>query len=573
MPIFDLALPDGRTLTLEAPDQNSALTAATEWHAANPKVDTATDVGRSAVSGLAEGAINLATMPRSVFDAAYSAGRWSARQLGLGGNQQQSTPIYDAIAPTFGPSSQQAKDFITPVTGDFYKPATTAGKYARTIGEFAPGAALPGGIVRRVLGNVVAPAVGSEAAGQATEGTAIEPYARLGGAVVGGLVPSALSRVVTPLPASAERTAAVNTLRNEGVTDLTAGQTTGRKGLQYFESERGGRAASNLQTSQAEQYTAAILRRAGENANRATPDVIEGAFTRIGRRFDELGARNNIQIDRRFGNDIANLQGEYTRFANPLQRQTVHDAVNDIIGVVQRNSGVIPGAEYNAMRSRLGTAMRSARSGGDNQVADAFSDMIRALDDGMERSVRAAGRPADVAAWREARNQYRNLLVIERASLGAGEAAAEGLISPAKLRQAMTAVHGKRSAATGRSDFSDLSRVGNNVMTPLPQSGTAPRLSAQNLGVAGAATGTGAAIGSFLTGGNPIGMALGGAAGAMTPPALGRLSTSGIGRAYLGNQLLAEQIRNAPPQLQQAIINSILSSPEARPLLAAPPGR
>lgn len=579
MPIFDLALPDGRTLTLEAPDQSAALGAAEQWHAANPKVDTATDVGKGAVSGLAQGAINTAGLGGDIRSALASG--TGALVNKFGGSGETATTAADTLLRGLpimgslfsGPTSQRTKEMVAPVTGDLYKPETTAGKYARTIGEFLPGAALPGGIFRRAIGNVVAPAVGSEAAGQATEGTAAEPYARLAGAIGGGLAPSAFSRLVTPLPASAERAASVNTLRNEGVTDITAGQATGRKGLQYFESERGGRAAANSQINQAEQYTAAILRRAGETANRATPEVIEGAFTRIGQQFDNLGARNNIQIDRRFGNDIATLQGEYTRFANPLQKQTVHDAVNDIVGVVQRNNGVIPGAEYNAMRSRIGAVMRGARRSGDNQVADAYSDMIQALDDGMERSVRAAGNPGDVAAWREARNQYRNLLVVERASLGAGEAAAEGLISPAKLRQAMTAVHGKRSAATGRSDFSDLSRAGNNVMTPLPQSGTAPRLSAQNLGVAGASTGLGAALGGFLTGGNPIGIAIGGAGGAMLPPTLGRLSTSAVGRGYLGNQLLADQIRNAPPQLQQAIINSILASPENRSLLNAPGGR
>lgn len=41
MAIYDLALPDGRTLTLEAPNEQAAMTAATDWHASNPKVDTA----------------------------------------------------------------------------------------------------------------------------------------------------------------------------------------------------------------------------------------------------------------------------------------------------------------------------------------------------------------------------------------------------------------------------------------------------------------------------------------------------------------------------------------------------
>lgn len=41
MAIYDLALPDGRTLTLEAPNEQAAMSAATDWHAANPKADSA----------------------------------------------------------------------------------------------------------------------------------------------------------------------------------------------------------------------------------------------------------------------------------------------------------------------------------------------------------------------------------------------------------------------------------------------------------------------------------------------------------------------------------------------------
>src|ERR1019366_3974734 len=68
-----------------------------------------------------------------------------------------------------------------------YQPKTTAGKYANTIGEMAPGAALmPGNIAGNLLKFGVLPGAASEAAGEATQGTGAEPYARLAGAVLGG---------------------------------------------------------------------------------------------------------------------------------------------------------------------------------------------------------------------------------------------------------------------------------------------------------------------------------------------------------------------------------------------------
>ncbi|MEG7677006.1 hypothetical protein U2060_14805, partial [Listeria monocytogenes] len=62
------------------------------------------------------------------------------------------------------------------VTGDFYKPQTTAGKFAETAGEFIPGAmALPANGVGSMASNAVkygvVPGLASEAAGQALKDT------------------------------------------------------------------------------------------------------------------------------------------------------------------------------------------------------------------------------------------------------------------------------------------------------------------------------------------------------------------------------------------------------------------
>lgn len=67
----------------------------------------------------------------------------------------------------------------------YHKPQTTAGEYARTIGQFAPAALMPGSAPSR-LANVLVPAVTSETAGQFTKGSDIEPYARIAGALAGG---------------------------------------------------------------------------------------------------------------------------------------------------------------------------------------------------------------------------------------------------------------------------------------------------------------------------------------------------------------------------------------------------
>lgn len=83
------------------------------------------------------------------------------------------------------PSSEGIRRNVTdPVLGRNYQPRTTAGRYAYTGTEFLGGALLPGGPIRKTA-MVAIPAVASETAGQLTENTAWEPWARLFGALGG----------------------------------------------------------------------------------------------------------------------------------------------------------------------------------------------------------------------------------------------------------------------------------------------------------------------------------------------------------------------------------------------------
>lgn len=78
---------------------------------------------------------------------------------------------------------------IETVTGPAHEPTTRAGRFASTAAEFVPGAMIggPGGMVRNVATFGIAPGLASEAAGQLTEGSAAEPWARGGAALATGL--------------------------------------------------------------------------------------------------------------------------------------------------------------------------------------------------------------------------------------------------------------------------------------------------------------------------------------------------------------------------------------------------
>ena len=155
--------------------------------------------------------------------------------------------------------------------------------------------------------------------------------------------------------------------------------------------------------------------------------------------------------------------------------------------------------------------------------------------------------PNDLGGWKNVRKEYRNLLVIERAGTGGGEVAANGIISPAQLRNATVMKQGRRNYARGKGDYAELARAGEAVMKAPPNSGTAARQAARlapNL-LGGALGGT---VGGS-EGGGMEGALLGFAAGTAAPYAMGRALLSKPVRGYLGNQAMA----NVSPEAKQAL--------------------
>lgn len=185
------------------------------------EVSTAMDVAKSLGSGAVRGAIALAETPE-LLGRLGVRGYEEAKQL-LGGEVEQETPIFDTVT---------GRTLRGATTADDYQPQTTYGKYAGTVGEFLPAAVGgPVGLLRRGAAAAAA-GLGSEAAGQAVEGTALEPYARIVGAIATPSVANKTLSVFQKKNATApsisslksEKTAAYNALKSEG-TGLTGTQT------------------------------------------------------------------------------------------------------------------------------------------------------------------------------------------------------------------------------------------------------------------------------------------------------------------------------------------------------------
>lgn len=170
------------------------------WHAdpiappAQPSV--AGDIAKSGGIGVAKGTIGLAGLGGDINSLISAAGHKAGDALGLSPTTQNAigsgfNTFKNIAGPaalnSSAPTSQQIQSAIESRTGQFYQPQTMAGRYAQTAGEFLPAAiGGPETLGARLLKMVAAPAIASQTASELSAGTAAEPYARIGGAILGG---------------------------------------------------------------------------------------------------------------------------------------------------------------------------------------------------------------------------------------------------------------------------------------------------------------------------------------------------------------------------------------------------
>jgi hypothetical protein len=144
--------------------------------------DYAEDAAKSfALSGLPKGVTGLMGLPGDVQGLVDKGVDYLGSKIGL------PPPAQDPTRQPRGgimPNTQQVRQGVQSVTGDFYKPQYRLGRYADSVGEMIPGAAMgPGGAIRNTVAFGVVPGIASQAAGEATGGN---PWAKGGAAVASG---------------------------------------------------------------------------------------------------------------------------------------------------------------------------------------------------------------------------------------------------------------------------------------------------------------------------------------------------------------------------------------------------
>ena len=466
--------------------------------------------------------------------------------------QMQPSPIGPGQVPTGDQTTQYAEKNIT---GPLYKPPkeATIERGFEAAGAGVPYMAVPGagGVLARAAGAIL-PQKGSFLGGEIDPEGPMHPVAQLAGGVLTPAGVASAGRMVTPFESSPARLRSVEALRAEGI-QPTAGQVTGSDRLMRMERQLGG-GGKFAQADEA--FTAAALKKGGieYDTDKSFADLLNSGFGNSSVKYKELTTNNPvISLDKTAADEAKDvLKGYHARVEGGSPAKIVQDYAYRIEG-----SKNLSGEEYQNLRSEIG---RDARSVSNNpNLQRSLYGLQNALDDGAERSI-AATNPADLGKWKEARQQYRNLLVLQNAGGKAGEKVAEGMITPANLKASADQVYGRSAYARGKGDFSDLARSGYILNAP-KSSGTAENMAAINLhagipAIAGGFSAAGAAAPAIMGHGE---FSIPGAIlGAALPHAVGGAIMSGPMQKYLANQLLTQFKPDIAGANRGALINALL---------------
>jgi hypothetical protein len=542
MAIFEIEGPDGKIYEIDAPDQGAAIAAFKKFTAApatgpdgmttaeriaaakagtlappsperlaaaaaadeaalagmQPEPSMVGDLLKSGASGVARGTAGLIGLPGTAAELLNLGLLRGGQAIGL--LPEEWEPIPNKL------SSASLIEGMGKLTGGAtdYEAQTTPGKYAGTVGEFLPGALLGGlpGMGRRALAYGVAPGLTSEAAGQLTEGTAAEPYARAGTALATALLmgrPGAFQ-------GDDEATRLANSLRESGVRGITTGQAKGSVPLMRLE----GMLAPTAR--QGDDFNAIVLRRFGSDAKAATPTVLRGIERNIVGQMDDAVRGADIIPSASHATNALKVADDY------VQRVPAGSLTPRVEGIAKEIRAMAVSGKPIALdrlktwRSDIGKLTVSP----DAPTREAAHALRGLIDDMTDAALTTAGRADDITKLAVSREAYRDFIGVRDAASRAGAEA--GALSPTQLNQSMIRAQGREAYATGRSTpMTELTRAGAAVLRPAPATlpgGT--RTISDVLPLVTGALGSGAGLA-----GGPLGAALGGAAG-LAAPALGQ---------------------------------------------------
>lgn len=418
-----------------------------------------------------------------------------------------------ASVPVIGPESE----YVAP---------GTAGEYISTAGEFAGGAGGVSSLLRNgpsvgeaMLRYGVIPGVASEGAGQLTEGTAAEPYARAGAGVVASLLSG-------PKPGSfsdkTEGGKMANRLHDSGVRGITTGQSKGSQNLMAAE----GRLQAT--SGQIDDFTAATMKQLGSSEALATPSALKAVQDTLVTQMDDAVRGVDIIPDAAAASKALAAADDYVQRVPAGQLTPRVRGIADEIQNAAQSGKPVSLDLMKKWRSDIGRLTVSP----DAATREAAHSVRTLIDDMTDTALNSAGRSDDIANLAAARESYRNFIGVRDAASRAG--AEGGTLSPQALNQSVIRSQGREAYATGQTTpMSEFTRAGASVLRPAPT--VSPGGVRSIAGAVPLATASLLGGGALQSGASPVVAGLLAAGGALAPE---------LGRAGMRSNVVQSLMRN-----------------------------
>lgn len=326
------------------------------------------------------------------------------------------------------------------------------------LGSALPSMAVPVGMAGSVAGALGRSALAGAVPG-ALEYGSLEDRAKrtaLGaaGGVAGGALGIGAGRVLNPIRgAGPEAIDAITGAAKQFDIPLTAGQATGSKPLQYFES-----ALANLPGSSSRMATVgraqqdavnkAAAKIMGQDASVVTPEVVQGAKKAAGGQIESLTSAVDVPLTEKLVTDLASVETRYMQRLPSQQRPVVQRYIDEILS----HDGAIPGAVYQGTRADLGAEIQGASKG---SLKNALAGIQKALDDAFS----TAADGGTNASLKAARQKYADASTLKKLATATGDISGPRIANAAKESRGQL---GELAALMGK-------------IKPLPDSGTAQR--------------------------------------------------------------------------------------------------
>jgi hypothetical protein len=392
-------------------------------------------------------------------------------------------------------SGQAIQSALNDITGGYvnYKAPGFLGGATSTGGELLGGGA--GGKVS-ALGGLL-----SEGLGYATEGSFLEPAARLAGVIA----PAFLTGKPGAFIGDDETARMANVLREAGV-DVSTGQGLQSQALMGLE--------GRLQATddQLKAFTASTMQQLGSTAKLATPENLAATQKFIVKQMDDAVAGINVIPSTANASAALKIATDYVGRVPAGQLTPRVRGIANEIKAFEKSGKEISLERLKQWRSDIGSLTVSS----DAATRTAAHDLRTLLDGMTDEALTAAGRADDIFALAKAREAYRNFIGVRDA---ASRATAEGgILSPTQLNQSMIRAQGREAYATGTSTpMTDFTRSAAAILRPAPATspGGVRRISeALPIALATLAGGAG-----YQAGLGPVAAGLAAAAGAVAPAA------------------------------------------------------